>query len=134
MRLRQISELLRVIGWIWHIVGSSSMAATIPKSHTVGLFFSVGQFIKVLVYRDVVTTQTVLDARLHAACTSVNITLLRRLHASILRRAQDYLDLHDGRLDNMSFANTVVDVSYTVAHTRGSPGGPDSPPQSRRFF
>ncbi|GBN84190.1 hypothetical protein AVEN_229214-1 [Araneus ventricosus] len=50
-------------------------------------FFLWGH-LKELVYRDIVTTQMDLVARLHAACTSVDPAMLQRVMTAIPRRAQ----------------------------------------------
>ncbi|GFS67104.1 uncharacterized protein TNCV_3416041 [Trichonephila clavipes] len=58
-------------------------------------YHCIGSF-KELMHRNVMTPQTDLVARLHATCTSVDTALLRRVQSSIPRRAQAYLDMHDG--------------------------------------
>ncbi|GBN96819.1 hypothetical protein AVEN_183665-1, partial [Araneus ventricosus] len=79
--------------------GSGSMAATLARSYTVG-FFLWGH-LKELVYRDVVTTQMDLVARLHAACTSVDPAMLQRVMTAIPRRAQACLDMHGGHFGHL---------------------------------
>ncbi|GFY30729.1 uncharacterized protein TNCV_3118891 [Trichonephila clavipes] len=51
------------------------------------LVFFLWGHLKELVYRDVVTTQMNLVARLHAACTSVDPAVLRYVMTAIPRRA-----------------------------------------------
>ncbi|GFT01003.1 hypothetical protein TNCV_4054091 [Trichonephila clavipes] len=64
-------------------------------------------------YRDVVTTQTDLVVRLHHACTSVDIVLLRRVNSSLSLLSQARLDMHREHFEHLSlkiFTNTAVDV------------------------
>ncbi|GBN06817.1 hypothetical protein AVEN_115949-1 [Araneus ventricosus] len=58
------------------------------------LDFFLWDHLKELVYRDVVTTQMDLVARLHAACTSVDHAMLQRVMTAIPRRSQACLDMH----------------------------------------
>ncbi|GFS83345.1 uncharacterized protein TNCV_600771 [Trichonephila clavipes] len=51
------------------------------------LHFHLKGHLKELVYRDVVTMQTDIVARLHTACTSLDSALLRHAHSSIPRHA-----------------------------------------------
>ncbi|GFT19742.1 hypothetical protein TNCV_594251 [Trichonephila clavipes] len=57
--------------------------------------------LKESVYRDVLSTQMDLVARLYAACTSVDTTLLRRMQSPITRRAQASHDMHGGHLERL---------------------------------
>ncbi|GBM77684.1 hypothetical protein AVEN_28574-1 [Araneus ventricosus] len=75
------------------------MAATFARSYTVG-FFLWGH-LKELVYRDVVTTQMDLVARLHAACTWVDPATLQRVMRAIPWRAQACLDMHGGHFGHL---------------------------------
>ncbi|GBL89022.1 hypothetical protein AVEN_255173-1 [Araneus ventricosus] len=63
-------------------------------------FFLWGH-LKELVYRDVVTTQMDLVARLHAACTSVDPSMLQRVMTAIPRRAQACLDMYGRHFEHL---------------------------------
>ncbi|GBO41050.1 hypothetical protein AVEN_189746-1 [Araneus ventricosus] len=52
-------------------------------------------------FRDVVTTQMDLVARLHAACTSVDPAMLQHVMTAIPRRAQACLDMHGGHFEHL---------------------------------
>ncbi|GFX20045.1 uncharacterized protein TNCV_1436051 [Trichonephila clavipes] len=63
-------------------------------------FFQWDHF-KELVYRDVVTTQMDLVARLYSACTSVDPAVPRHVMTAIPRRAQACLDMHGGHFKHL---------------------------------
>ena len=63
-------------------------------------FFLWGH-LKELVYRDLVTTESDLVARLHAACTFVDTTLLQRVQSAIPRCAHARLDMHSGHFEHL---------------------------------
>ncbi|GBL81889.1 hypothetical protein AVEN_50489-1 [Araneus ventricosus] len=65
------------------------------------LDFILWGHLKKLVYRDVVTTQMDLVARLHAACTSVDPAMLQRVMTAIPRSAQACLDMHGGHFEHL---------------------------------
>ncbi|GFY19079.1 hypothetical protein TNCV_3877671 [Trichonephila clavipes] len=93
----------------------SSSATNVPISHTVGVL--PGIILKELVYREVVTEQTDLVIRMHAACTSVDIELMFHVDLSIPQRAQACLDLQGGIFEPLPlqiFENTAIDMCYTV--------------------
>ncbi|GBO31699.1 hypothetical protein AVEN_1213-1 [Araneus ventricosus] len=75
------------------------MAAPFARSYTVG-FFPMGPP-KELGYRDVVTTQMDLVARLHAACTSVDPAMMQRVMTAIPWCAQACLDMHGGHFEHL---------------------------------
>ncbi|GFW39506.1 uncharacterized protein TNCV_3908151 [Trichonephila clavipes] len=73
------------------------MASTFTRSYTLD-FFLWGH-LKELVYRDVVTTQKDLGARLHAACTSVDPAVLLHVMTATPRHAQACLDMRGGHFE-----------------------------------
>ncbi|GFU69594.1 uncharacterized protein TNCV_1351531 [Trichonephila clavipes] len=54
-----------------------------------------------LVHWNVVTTQSDEIGRLHAACTSVDTSLLRCVYLSIPRRAQSCLNIQGGHFEDL---------------------------------
>ncbi|GBL77170.1 hypothetical protein AVEN_12794-1 [Araneus ventricosus] len=105
MGLRRISVLLYVVGWIWNTpAAGSDVGVRFYGRHVRQLLhrwiFPMGPS-KELVYRDVVTAQMDLVARLHAACTWVDPATLQRVMRAIPRRAQACLDMHGGHFGHL---------------------------------
>ncbi|GFU57832.1 uncharacterized protein TNCV_1850811 [Trichonephila clavipes] len=67
------------------------------------LIFFLWCHLEELLSRDVGTTQMDRVAHLHAACTSVDTKLLRRVHLFFPRRAQVCLYMHRGHFEHLYF-------------------------------
>ncbi|GFX17146.1 uncharacterized protein TNCV_4266721 [Trichonephila clavipes] len=55
--------------------------------------------------RKEMATEMDLVARLHTACTSENIAMLRREQSSVPRRVQNCLDMNGGHFEHSTFIN-----------------------------
>ncbi|GFV98676.1 uncharacterized protein TNCV_1453621 [Trichonephila clavipes] len=98
------ASLLFVFGWNSMAAGSD-VGVWFYGHHDCQIvhlwIFFLWSHLEELMYRDIMTTQQDLVARLHVACTSVDTTLLLLAHSSIPLYAQACLDMLDGHFEQL---------------------------------
>ncbi|GFU69567.1 uncharacterized protein TNCV_1351271 [Trichonephila clavipes] len=96
--VRDWLDMAHLARWIGHV---SPVLLPLRSPDLTLLYFFRWVYLKELVHWDVVTTQSDEIGRLHAACTSVDTSLLRCVHLSIPRRAQYCLNIQGGHFEDL---------------------------------